>query len=83
MGREARFEPNGSALVSMRELKTWRAHCDWYTCGEIGPVVLAEDEPDPPKGWGYFTSGGWGMTGYTNTELLCPQHLAQATERAA
>lgn len=71
--------------MSMREIKTWSVRCDWYQCDTPPLVIVGEDEhePDAPEGWGYHKSGGWGLTDYTNTELLCPKHLAQARRDAA
>lgn len=66
--------------MGVKEIKKWLVRCDWYQC-DTPPVITEDvDEPDAPEGWGYHTSGGWGITNYTKTELLCPKHLA-ARER--
>lgn len=31
------------------------------------------DESQLPDLWEYYTSGGWGKTDYTKTQLLCPE----------
>lgn len=36
---------------------------------EAGDDALAPN--DIPTDWGFHTSGGWGMTNYTKTQLLC------------
>lgn len=30
-----------------------------------------------PTDWGYHTTGGWGMTNYTKTQLLCAKCIAK------
>lgn len=36
---------------------------------------------DIPFGWGTCTSGGWGATNYTRSQLLCPNCLDEAEEK--
>jgi len=45
----------------------------------------SKNEPEPhefmkdlPFGWGTLTSGGWGMTNYTRTQVLCMDCLDKA-----
>jgi hypothetical protein len=56
----------------IREIKTWEVKCDHC------PHKITVTYPDEPyagmlKGWSNYTSGGWGMTNYSKTELLCPK----------
>lgn len=52
------------------QIKTWRINCD--RC-QVEIIVHGIFSPSLPSGWGTRQVGGFGLTGYTKTEELCPR----------
>lgn len=68
----------------IREVKTYEIVCD-HCRNERAVVHYAgfgtPSAEDLPTGWGTWTTGGWGKTGYSNTEELCPGCFQEAKKK--
>jgi hypothetical protein len=45
----------------------------WCELGSLLERGKPLEDTQLPDLWEYHSSGGWGMTGYTKTQLLCPR----------
>jgi hypothetical protein len=56
------------------EVQAWVPWWDLrVTMGGTGDRSQIIDGGQLPDLWEYYTSGGWGSTNYTKTQLLCPE----------
>ena len=58
-----------SCMRSTAKIKAWIDRSDLKSILKGDSRLSRKDLPDL---WEYHTSGGWGMTNYTKTQLLCP-----------